>query len=189
MRTALHLILAATAIAATSIAADAAALRSNKPTDDSVCDLGPNTTEVLGRKAFVPATLRADEAAEAYSRLAARFIVSACAPAQILILHSDNGRALDGRYLPGLANSLCVAADVRRTGVDSTNALTGERQKGFDLRCRIAKFDKFKSDFEAKEKAESTDAFIGRLQARGGRTMWAPPRRRRLGTRKGTAAR
>lgn len=143
----------------------AAALRANKTTDASVCDLGPNTTELLGRKALVPAAAPAQQAVEAYSRLAGRFIVAACASAQTLILHSDNGRALDVRYLPDLANSLCIAAEVKRTETASPSDVSGESRKGFELRCRIAKFERFRADFEARERAEPTEAFLGRLQA------------------------
>lgn len=154
--------------AAMSSATLGASLRPDKATDASVCDLAPNTTAVLGRKVFVPAYVSAEEASEAYKRLASRFIAASCSNNQLLILHSENSRPLDAKYLPNVAGSLCAVADIVRTGVSSASGVSGEQQRDFELRCRITKFDEFKADFEAGEKRDPTDDFISRLQKRHG---------------------
>lgn len=143
---------------------------SNKSPDDSLCDLGPNTTEVLSRKILVPPPIDDrrwydGQWAEAYARLAARFVVSSCSNGQVLILHTENTRPLDAAYLPLLASALCLEADSTLTERSTKSTKTGEQQRRFELRCKITKFGKFKADLERLEKRESTETLIGRLQA------------------------
>jgi hypothetical protein len=147
-----------------SSVATAATLQQGKPTDESVCDLGPETSAVLAQTVLVPARAEKDQQAEAYSRLASRFVSSACANGQILILHSKDANDTDSKYLPGLAGSLCVAADVTRQEVTSRQRVTNEPVVGFELRCRIKKFAAFKADVDAREKADPTDAFVIKVQ-------------------------
>lgn len=147
-----------------SLDAAGAALRPNKATDTSVCDLGPDTTAVLGRKLWVPTEINIELQAEAYVRLASRFVTANCAQGQLLILHSPDSSRLDSKALPEVAARLCVMADVARSAVTSRSAVSDEELVGFELRCRIAKLDEFKASFEASEKSDPTDHFIGRLQ-------------------------
>lgn len=150
--------------AAASGAVWAASLRLDKRTDATVCDLAPNTTEVLGRKAFVPANVRVEERSEAYMRLAFRFIAASCSNHQLLILHGEDALAPDAKYMPNVAGELCTSAEIVRTEVTSTSIISGEPLRGFELRCRITKFEQFKASFQANEMRDPTEDFIGRLQ-------------------------
>ena len=154
----------ALALCASLGVAISATIRPQKPTDDSVCDLAPNTVEALARRALVPARLPLDVQSAAYGRIAAQFVVRACGQGQVLILHTRDGDQLDSRLLPELAGSLCSAADVARRETVERSSLTGEELKGFELRCKITKLARFKSDFEEKEALESTEAYLKKLR-------------------------
>jgi hypothetical protein len=159
--------LIALAVATTHLA-QSASLRTDKAPDDSLCDLGPNTTEILGRKILAP-TLAEDAPtdlwSEAYAQLAVRFVASSCSNGQLLILHTEKVMPLDVAYLPFLASLLCLEKDSAFTEVLSRSGTTGEQQRGFEVRCKISKFDKFKAEIEQLEKRESTESLIRRLQA------------------------
>jgi hypothetical protein len=143
--------------------AGSAALRAQKPTDDSVCDLGPNTMEALARRALVPARQPLTVQVTAYTRIAAVFIVRNCSQGQVLIVDSKDGDQLDSRVLPDLAGSLCSASEIERRQMPGRSELTGEELRGFELRCRITKFSAYKADFEDKEKLETTEAYLSKL--------------------------
>ena len=144
--------------------AQAVAFRQGKATDDSVCDLSPWTSVTIGRKVVIPSSAPTNEQVEAFARMATRFIVDSCSSGQTLILDSGDGDPIDQTYLPDLAGSLCVVGNIVRRDVASSST-AGERQrKGFELRCQITKLKEFKAQSEVREKAESTEAFIVRLQ-------------------------
>jgi len=154
--------------------------QADRAPEDSLCDLGPNTTGILGRK--IPGPTLAEGApfnqwSEIYVRLAARFVASSCSNGQILVLHSENTRPLDVAYLPFLASALCLKEDITDTKVLSKSGTTGEQQRGFELRCKITKLEKVKADLEQLEKRESTESLIARLQAqaRKGRPSESKP--------------
>jgi hypothetical protein len=155
-------------------------LRADTAPADSLCDLGPNTTGILGRKISGPTLAEGapfNQWSEVYVRLAARFVLSSCSNGQTLILHSENTRPLDVAYLPFLSNALCLKEDGTYTEVLSRSGTTGEQQRGFELRCKITKLDKVKADLEQLEKRESTESLIARLQAqaRKGRPSESKP--------------
>jgi len=155
-------------------------LRADRTPEDFLCDLGPNTTGILGRNISGP-TLEehapVDQWSEVYVRLAARFVASSCANGQILVLHSENTRPLEVASLPFLANALCLKDDSTYSEVRSSSGTTGAQHRGFELRCKITKLDKVKADLEALEKRESTESLIARLQAqaRKGRASESKP--------------
>lgn len=154
-----------------------AALAPNKTSDDSVCDLGPNTTELLGRGIWVPTEPAMEVQAEAYVRLASKFIAGNCGQGQLLILHSPDSSRLDASTLPEVANRLCRVADVTRVPTTSRSRVGDEEEQGFELRCRISKFDAFKTVYEQNEKTEATSDFIARLQKRADPTAVTGPGR------------
>lgn len=130
---------------ATTDLAQGVSVRADKTPDDSLCELGPNTTEILGRKILAQTLAEdapLDQWSEAYVRLAARFVASSCSNGQLLILHTENARPLDVAYLPFLASALCLEADGAFTEVLSRSGTTGEQQRGFELRCKITNIDR-----------------------------------------------
>ncbi len=147
---------------------------------DSSCDLGPNTTGILGHKIRGPTLSEGapvDQWSEVYVRLAARFVASSCSNGQTLVLHSENTSPLDVAYLPFLASALCLKEHGTHTEVLSRSETTGEQQRGFELRCKITKLDKLRADLERLETRESTESLIARVQAqaRKGRPSESKP--------------
>jgi hypothetical protein len=154
----------ATVICLTCSSAAATALRTGKVTDDSVCDLGPNTSAVIGMKVLIPAGRRPAMETEAYRRMATSFIATKCSQGQMLILQSGSSDVIDSRYLPEVAASACVVADIRRAQTTSVNEIDGQEVHGFDLRCTITKLDKLKAEVEERERTSPTDDFLLKLQ-------------------------
>lgn len=140
-----------------------AALEPGKPTDDSVCDLSPGTTDLLGRRIFISGDLSDADQAVGYRRLAASFISKSCNDGQKLILNSRYGDEMDAQYLTSLSTELCVASDVARTDVTSTEHFTNRVLSGFELRCRISKLESFRAQFQRDEAKETTQNLIARL--------------------------
>lgn len=125
----------------------------NRDTDDSVCDLSPNTSYKLTTRTFVEAGTR--DLDHIYTRLALRAVTQNCKDGQTLILHSDDGDEYDARWFKATANKLCAIADVRRSSV-----ATSQRPQAFEMRCQISKI-KEASDWLTKTEAEkSTEAMI-----------------------------
>lgn len=143
----------------------AVALRPEKATDISVCDLGPNTTAVLARRTLVPGDASSKDQADAYFRLAAKFVVSNCLAGQVLIVHGESSDPVDSASLTQLANTTCIAADVRRNDVPFSYA--GRNKPGFELRCQITKLEVLVDRLAELERTESTEALYGRM-AKGG---------------------
>lgn len=141
------------------------ALDLSKSTDDSVCDLSPGTTDLLGRHTFINGNLPDTDQATGYHRLAASFISKSCSDGQKLILHSRYGDEMDARYLTSLAAELCVASDVVRAEVTSSEHFTNRVLAGFELRCRISKLDPFRAQLQRDEAKEATQNLIARLNA------------------------
>lgn len=154
----------AVALSAWSVVGSAAALAPSKTTDESVCDLAPATTVLLGRKTFISASYSPGEQAHGYRRLAAVFIADHCGPGQMLILQSQDSDEIDAQYLATLAVDLCKAADVVRTDTTATERFTNDRVFGYELRCRISKFEAFRKQLQVDETAESTTSLIGHLR-------------------------
>lgn len=142
----------------------AAALAQSKVTDDSVCDLSPGTTEELAYRTFISADAAMDQKALGYRRLASNFIAEHCSQGQTLILHSRYATDLDAHYLANLSADLCLVSDVIRTDVPSIENFTNKRVLGYELRCKISKFEAFHKRLQTDEAAESTASLIARLR-------------------------
>lgn len=142
----------------------------NCATDNSVCDMGSNTTERLGSKTFVSA--KAPRKVEIYQRLAYREIVDHCTNGQVLILRSDGSLSIDSPVLNEVANRVCTVAAVERTPVQSRDPMSKETLNGFELRCRISKLYQFREDLREIEAKESTDQLLaeGNRQVEANRT-------------------
>ena len=92
----------------------AVALRPNKTTDDSVCDLTHHTNLYLGSKTLVPSVAQTNDKVAAYFRLAGEFVAGKCKNGQLLMLQGDSASNVDVRSLTELANSSCAVASIRR---------------------------------------------------------------------------
>lgn len=143
-----------------------AALSTSRETDDSVCDLSPATTRLLGRQTFISASHSADDQAVGYRRLAAEFIANRCRSDQILILNSPDSDQIDSRYLNDLATDLCKAADIVRTNTQTVESPIQGVESGYELRCRISKFTAFSKQLQIDEAREPTDRLIARLRVK-----------------------
>ncbi len=117
--------------------AGAVALRPNKSTDDTVCDLTHHTNAYLGSKTLVPSVASSNDQIDAYFRLAAQFITSNCRDGQLLMLQGNASSSIDTRSLNEVASSACTIASVARSDVTLTGG--GMTRPGFELRCTIVK--------------------------------------------------
>jgi hypothetical protein len=143
--------------------AGAVALRPDKATDDSVCDLGPNTNGYLGRKMLVPAVASPKDQIDAYFRMASSFIATHCKDGQALILQGSSDVSVDAPSLTQVANSACVVASITRR--DSTIAAGDRTMPGFDLRCTIAKHGELVQKLAALEQSDPMDSLKARMIA------------------------
>ncbi len=100
--------------------AGAVALRPNKSTDDTVCDLTHHTNAYLGSKTLVPSVASSNDQIDAYFRLAAQFITSNCRDGQLLMLQGNASSSIDTRSLNEVASSACTIASVARSDVTLT---------------------------------------------------------------------
>lgn len=142
------------------------ALAPARATDDSVCDLAPSTTDELAYRTFISADAPLDREVAGYHRLASNFIATHCSQGQMLLLGSKYSTDLDSRYLQNLATELCTASDVVRAQIDSSDPLTNDKVTGYELRCRISKFDSFRKQLQSDEEKESTANLIASLRGR-----------------------
>jgi len=156
----------AVALCGMPIVADATALRPGKATDDSVCDLGPDTNQAIASKTLIPGILPDHLQADAYRRLATRFVVNSCKQGQLLIVHARQATSVDSTSLQEVASSLCVISMINRTEITTPSPhASAPVNHGFELRCQITKLEQLRASFAEQEKADPTDAFIARLHA------------------------
>jgi len=123
------------------------------PTDDSVCDLAPNTSAKLSRGTFVDAGTRNEDSI--YERLALRKVVENCANGQTLILHAKFGSRLEDTYFSSVAARLCVAAGVIRESRGTT-----DYPNAFQTKCTIQKLDQARAWLTDAEQKISTEQMI-----------------------------
>lgn len=156
-------LLALGVLAAVPAPALAVALRPNKATDDSVCDLGHDTNAYLGSKLLIPSAAAVKDQADAYFRLASAFIATNCANGQLLILQGSATSEIDGRSLTTVANSACAVASVVRSEV--TMSLAGRARPGFELRCTVLKHAELVTKLNELERVDPMDALKARMYA------------------------
>jgi hypothetical protein len=145
-------------------AAEAVALRPNKVTDDSVCDLSHNTNGFIGGSVLIPAVASYKDKLDAYFRLAATFVATKCANGQLLILQGSSSVGVDRPSLTEVANAACTVAAVSRTEV-SVPFMAGKSEPGFELRCVISKREELAAKLAELERADPLDSLKARLQA------------------------
>ncbi|MDP1692087.1 MAG: hypothetical protein Q8L49_09110 [Burkholderiaceae bacterium] len=161
-----HCLVAACGAALTSglsPTAEAVALRPNKTTDDSVCDLAHDTIGFLGGSMLIPSSASQTDQADAYFRLASTFVALKCANGQLLIVQGMSGSSIAPSALQQVASSACAAATVARTEI--TVPLGGRAFPGFELRCVISKRDELAAKLSQLEQADPMSALKARLQA------------------------
>jgi hypothetical protein len=139
----------------------AVALRPGKATDASVCDLGHNTNGYFGAKMLVPAVAAPKDQVDAFFRMASSFIATNCSNGQLLILQGSADVDVDAPSLMQVANSSCMAADVKRT--EGTAARGDYTYPTFELRCTILKHSELQKQLAELERTDPMDALKGRL--------------------------
>ena len=143
--------------------AEAVALRPNKATDDSVCDLAHDTIGFLGGSMLIPSSAPHGDQVDAYFRLASTFVALRCANGQLLIVQGMSGSAIAPVALQKIASSACAGATVGRTEI--TAPLGGRTFPGFELRCVISKHNELAAKLSQLEQADPMSTLKGRLQA------------------------
>ncbi|TFW13398.1 hypothetical protein E4L96_20085 [Massilia arenosa] len=133
--------------------AQATALRSDRPTDDSVCDLGSNTSLALMKIRSVPWHTR--EIDKVHERMLVSWVVHQCHDGQILIIDGANGDDWEHRYAESSALRLCTGADIRQFSKGSS-----QYPQAFELRCLIRKITSARNWSENQDRLESLDAMI-----------------------------
>ncbi len=142
-------------------AAHAVALRLNKATDDSVCDLTHDTNYVLGQRTLVPAVASSKDQIDAFFRLAGEFVATKCRNGQILMLQGSSSSNTDVRSLTAVAEASCAVASITRT---ETSIPFGDRAlPAFDLRCTILKHDELVSRLNELEKTDPMESLKSRM--------------------------
>ena len=136
--------------------AEAVALRPNKATDDTVCDLSHNTNAFLGGSVLIPGDAPYKDQFDAFFRLAATFVATKCANGQLLILQGSSSVSVDRPTLTEVANAACTVAAVSRTEV-SVPFIAGESRPGFELRCVISKREELAAKLAELERAAQGD--------------------------------
>jgi hypothetical protein len=139
----------------------AVSLRPGKATDASVCDLGHNTNGYFGGKMLVPAAASQKDQLDAFFRMASAFIASNCANGQTLILQGSADVDVDAPSLMQVANTSCMAADVKRT--ESIASRGDYTYPTFELRCTITKHSELRRQLAELERTDPMDALKGRL--------------------------
>ncbi|MCG2583875.1 hypothetical protein [Massilia sp. TS11] len=135
------------------MAAGATALRNDRPTDDSVCDFGHNTSAALGIIGFVPWDTK--DLHEVYARMIVSWTASHCRDGQLLIIDATYGKQTEDRYAGLASRRLCKVADIKQTPKGTT-----DHPQAFELRCTISKLAEAKSWAAAEDARQSLDAMI-----------------------------
>jgi hypothetical protein len=128
------------------------------PTDNSVCDLGPRTIERIDQRQYVP--LSAPNVANIYGRLVSRRIIENCQNGQVLILNTVQGDQIDETVFAEVSKTFCTVSNITRTSIQTTSRISGQLQNGFEVRCKITKFESAKSYFDDAESKISTDTLL-----------------------------
>lgn len=156
--------------------AGAVALRPNKATDDSVCDLTHHTNLYLGSKTLVPSVAQSKDKVDIYFRLAGDFVATKCRNGQLLVVQGDSASSVDIRSLGELTNSSCAVASIQRTEV--TLSLGDLALPGFELRCPILKHAELVEKLNSLERSDPLDSLKARLAASAQQGDRGPPQAR-----------
>lgn len=127
-------------------------------TDDSVCDMGRNTTSLLSSRTFVWSNNPHD--IEIYTRLSAAQILEHCKDGQQLILNSNGRLSFDERILSDVAKTFCRVSGIARSPVHSVEPISGEATVGFESKCIISKMEEARATYQEKEKQTTTATLV-----------------------------
>ncbi len=127
-------------------------------TDDSVCDMGRNTTSLLSSQTFVWS--ENPRKIEIYTRLSAAQILEHCNDGQQLILNSNGRLSFDERILSDVAKTFCRVSSISRSPVHAVRPISGEPTVGFESKCIISKMEEARAAYQEKEKQISTAALV-----------------------------
>ncbi|MBK7238243.1 MAG: hypothetical protein IPI02_22640 [Sterolibacteriaceae bacterium] len=127
-------------------------------TDDSVCDMGRNTTNLLGARTFVWS--ENPHETEIYTRLGAQQILDHCNDGQQLILHSNGRLSMDDRILSDVAKSFCRVSSISRSPVHFVEPISGAASVGFESKCIISKMDEARAAHLEREKQIPTATLV-----------------------------
>ena len=127
-------------------------------TDDSVCDMGRNTTRLLDSQTFVWSENPRKN--EIYTRLSINQVLEHCKEGQQLVLHSDGELSRDDSVLSNVAKTFCLVAGISRSPVHAVDRMTGKALVGFESKCIISKMEEARASYLEKEKQISTATLI-----------------------------
>ncbi len=127
-------------------------------TDDSVCDMGRNATQLLSSRTFVWSKNPHD--IEIYTRLASQQVLEHCTQGQQLVLHSDGQLSFDDRILSNVAKTFCRVSGISRSPVHAVDPMTGQGIVGFESKCIISKMEEARASYLEKEKQTSTATLV-----------------------------
>lgn len=127
-------------------------------TDDSVCDMGRNTTRLLSSQTFVWSGNPHD--VEIFTRMSAAQVLEHCKEGQQLILHSDGRLSFDDRILSDVAKTFCRVSSISRSPVHAVRPISGEPTVGFESKCIISKMEEARASYLEKEKQISTATLV-----------------------------
>ncbi len=127
-------------------------------TDDSVCDMGQNTTSLLSSRTFVWS--ENPRKIEIYTRLSTAQILEHCKDGQQLILNSNGRLAFDERILSDVAKAFCRVSGISRTAVHAVTPISGEPTVGFESKCIISKMEEARASYLENEKQTSTATLV-----------------------------
>lgn len=127
-------------------------------TDDSVCDMGRNTTRLLDSQTFIWSENPRKN--EIYTRLSINQVLEHCKEGQQLVLHSDGELSRDDSVLSNVAKTFCLVAGISRSPVHAVDRMTGKALVGFESKCIISKMEEARASYLEKEKQISTATLI-----------------------------
>lgn len=127
-------------------------------TDDSVCDMGHNTTNFLASRTFVWS--ENPRKIEIYTRLSAAQILEHCKEGQQLVLHSDGRLSMDERILSDVAKSFCRVSGISRSPVHAVEPISGEATVGVESKCIISKMEEARASYLEREKQTNTATLV-----------------------------
>lgn len=127
-------------------------------TDDSVCDMGRNTTRLLDSQTFIWSENPRKN--EIYTRLSINQVLEHCKEGQQLVLHSDGQLSRDEVVLSDVAKSFCLVSSISRSPVHVVNPMSGKTMVGFESKCIISKMEEARASYQEKEKQTSTATLV-----------------------------
>jgi hypothetical protein len=127
-------------------------------TDESVCDMGRNTTRLLDSQTFIWSENPRKN--EIYTRLSINQVLEHCKEGQQLVLHSDGELSRDDSVLSNVAKTFCRVSSITRSPVHAVDPMTGKALVGFESKCIISKMEEARASYLEKERQTSTATLV-----------------------------